>query len=568
MASPRPTAAASIALVLTLLPLMPAPPASGAGTHDARVGGPRRFTFFYSAEVHGTPEPCGCTSDPLGDIARYATVVKAARRDTGTVLLVDAGELSYPEGGIAAKEREGNALRAALLANELGKLGLRAVGLGETDLVAGPAQVLPPRLAVNLGTTPMVTTSLLESCNGVRVGVFGIVDPTLAAVLHVKADDPVAAGRREAERLRKAGAEVVIALAPVDRPVARRLAREAAVDFVVLGRQVGPGMPRAEAVGHAFVLAPADELQKVGRVDVVWRDSRGGLSDAGGPEATLLRKGELDQTLARLDGELRSWKGSANVESSDPAFVAARRSEREALAAERARLDATPWAAPAAGNYFMNRLISLRRALPRDPAVASAMRKTDAEIAKVNLRTAAPPPPPEPGRPFFVGMAKCAACHKPAMMFWRGTVHARAWKTLVEAGKQADYKCVGCHVSGYGQVGGSSLGHTAELQSVQCETCHGPGSVHVAEKGLEEPPSMQLEVPSPTCATCHNEHHSDTFQYAAYLRDVLGPGHGMAARRKLGDGPTGHALRSAALAKAKAQAQVESKKAARTISNN
>jgi hypothetical protein len=130
-------------------------------------------------------------------------------------------------------------------------------------------------------------------------------------------------------------------------------------------------------------------------------------------------------------------------------------------------------------------------------------------------------------------------------------VHASAWKTLVAVGKQDDYKCVSCHVTGYGQVGGSSLGHTDHLRDVQCEVCHGPGSAHVAAEGLEEPLALSAGTPASTCTTCHTEQHSDTFQYEAYLRDVLGPGHGAAARKKLGDGPTGHTLRSNALARAK-----------------
>ena len=519
----------------------------------------RHFTLFYTAEAHGTLEPCGCTSDPLGDVARYAAVVRAARK-MGEVLLVDAGGLSFPEGGAAPRERAGNELRAKFLASELGKLGLRAVGLADTDLAAGAAAVQPPRLAVNLAAAPGLTPapSLLQTVNGVRVGVFGVVDPAVASNAGGKAEDPVAAGRREADRLRKAGAEVVIALAPVDRPVARRLAREAAVDFVVLGRQVGAGAPRADAVGHAFILAPADELQKVGRVDVVLR-AGGPLADAGGAEATELRKTELARDLARLDGELASW-ANGGASGGDPAFVAAKKKERDALADERAKLGTAAWAPPATGSYFTNRLVPLSRSLPRDPAIAAAMRALDGRIGKVNLANAAPPPSAEPGRPFYVGMDKCASCHKPAVAFWRTTVHAGAWKTLVDGGKQADYKCVGCHVTGYGEIGGTSLGHTQHLENIQCETCHGPGSDHVAGKGLEDPPAIQRQTPSPVCTTCHNEHHSDTFVYNAYLRDILGKGHGAAARAGLGDGPTGHSLRSAALAKAAKAGQATLKK--------
>jgi len=157
-------------------------------------------------------------------------------------------------------------------------------------------------------------------------------------------------------------------------------------------------------------------------------------------------------------------------------------------------------------------------------------------------------------------MDKCAPCHKPAAAFWRTTVHAGAWKTLVDVGKQADYKCVACHVTGYGEVGGTSLGHTQRLENIQCETCHGPGSEHVAAKGLEDPPAVQRQTNASTCTGCHNEHHSDTFSYVPYARDILGPGHGAATRERLGDGPTGHSLRSAALAKAKVAGKATLKK--------
>ena len=513
----------------------------------------KRLTIFYTAETHGTLEPCGCTSDPLGDIARYATVVREARKQGNPVLLVDAGGLSYPESS-TKKEKATDALRAKFLAAELGKLGTFAAGLAETDIGSGAAaDVVPRRLAVNLGASPAVAPSLLETFGGIRVGVFGVADPALDKRLGVVAQDPVAAARREVERLRAAGADLVVALAPVDKPLARRVARDAAPDLVVQGRQVLHGQPRAERVGNAYVVTPADELQRVGRIDVVWR-GRGTLVDAGGPDAAALRRVEIDKAVARLDEQLAAW----SKDGGDAAFIAARRAEREALQAERKGLDA-PWAPPATGNYFQNRLIPLRRSLARDQGIAAAMRKLDAEVAKVNLRTAAPPAPKEPDRPYYVGDAKCASCHKSALAFWKKTVHAGAWRTLVDGGKQHDYKCVGCHVTGYGEVGGTSLGHTDKLRDVQCEVCHGPGSKHVAEEGLEDPLAVHKQAPVSTCTTCHNEQHSDTFQYEAYLRDILGPGHGGNARKQLGSGPTGHELRTAALARAKQAGKAQTK---------
>jgi len=515
-------------------------------------GGPRRLTLFYTAEIHGTLEPCGCTSDPLGDLARYAALVRTAAR-SGPVLLLDGGGLSFPESA-GAKEKMPNALRARFLGRVLGELGMFAGGLAENDLRGGGAEVVPSRLAVNLSGSRAVAPSILKTVGGIRVGIFGVADPALAVQLGAKAEDPAVAAKAEVARLRRAGAELVIALAPVDRPLARRLARAALPDLVVLGRQVGNGQARAEQVGTTFLVAAAEELQRVGRLDIVLRGG-GPLADAGGPEAAALRRVEIDQAATRLDEELKSWSTGGG----DPAFIAGKRRERQALADERKSLDA-PWSPPASGNYFTNQLIPLRRSLPRDNKVAAEMRHLDGEVAAVNLRNAAPPPPPEPGRAHFVGDAKCAACHKEALAFWKATVHATAWKTLVELGKQNDYRCIGCHVTGYAQVGGSSLGHTDHLRDVQCEVCHGPGSAHVDAKGLEEPPAVQRATPASTCTGCHTTQHSDTFQYEAYLRDVLGPGHGPSARKKLGDGPTGHVLRSTALSRAKTAGADEAQK--------
>lgn len=532
---------------LTLAALLSSSGDSMADDH----GGPRRLTLFYTAEIHGTLEPCGCTSDPLGDLARYAALVRTAAR-SGPVLLLDGGGLSFPESS-GAKEKMPNALRARFLGRTLGELGTFAAGLAENDLRGG-AEVVPSRLAVNLSGSRAVAPSILKTVGGIRVGIFGVADPTLAVQLGAKAEDPVIAGKAEVARLRRAGAELVIALAPIDRPLARRLARAALPDLVVLGRQVGNGQARAEQVGTTFLVAAAEELQRVGRLDVVLR-AAGPLTDAGGPQASALRRVEIDQAATRLDEELKRWSTGGG----DPAFIAAKRHERQALADERKRLDA-PWSPPASGNYFTNRLIPLRRSLPRDSKVAAEMRHLDGEVAAINLRNAAPPAPREPGRAYFVGDAKCAACHKEALAFWKTTVHATAWKTLVEVGKQNDYRCIGCHVTGYAQVGGSALGHTDHLRDVQCEVCHGPGSTHVDAKGLEEPPAVQRTTPASTCTGCHTTQHSDTFQYEAYLRDVLGPGHGGSARKKLGDGPTGHVLRSAALSRAKTAGAAEAQK--------
>jgi Cytochrome c554 and c-prime len=522
----------------------------------------RRLVLFYTAEVHGAVEPCGCTSDPLGGVSRLAAVMADVRRGGIGAALVDAGNLSYPEGAVSAKERPSADLRAEFLAAELTRMGLLGAALGETDLTAGPEHVRPRRLASNLtGAPTILQRPLVEKVGGIAVGVLGISEPAIPEAAGGKSQDMTEAARRDVVTLKRAGAEVVVLLAAVDRNIARRLARESGADVIVLGKHVGAGTSRPEKIGRAFLVAPADEMQKVGRLEIVLRgpqDAAGALNlqDAGGPEAAAARREEISRTLERLRVDLATWTGSSQAgsggagRSSEGAFVEEKKREQADLEAERARLNAR-WAPPTAGNYIVNTLVPLRKDLRRDRVVEDAMKKLDQRIAAVNLQHVTPPPPSEPGRAFYVGARKCAGCHPAATTFWRQTVHGRAWKTLVNAGKQADYKCVSCHLTGFGQVGGSSLGFTKQLESVQCETCHGPGSSHVAGGGNEEPLAIKRDTPEAVCLGCHTEHHSDTFQFEAYMRDIVGPGHAPRRRESLGPGATGHALRAAAVARAK-----------------
>lgn len=521
----------------------------------------RRAVILYTAETHGTLEPCGCTSDPLGDFARVTALVRREAGGKKSAVLVDAGGFLFPTGEIAPARQAAARLRAKFLAEQMVKLPFGGMALGISDLALGNDAVAPKRLAANLESAPFVKAciepSRIVEVGRIRIGVAGVVEPETAARAGLKARDPAEAARAEVARLRADGAEVVILLAPFERPAARALARTAGADFVVVGKNVGAGMARAESVGQATLVAPADELQRVGRLEIVLRgnDSRQAsapLPDAGGAAQSKARRAELDEQLTQLERNLARWQSD---KSSDPAFLAAKIRERDELREERRKLGDGAWQPPTTGSYFVNTLIPIRRSLPRDPTLSADMRKLDRAVGEANLRTAEPPVPAEPGRAFYVGDKNCVSCHKPAARFWKKTVHAQAWKTLVEVGKEAHDDCVSCHVTGYGEVGGTSLGHTRGLQDVQCEVCHGPGSIHVEKKGKETPFAGRLQTPESVCVHCHNEKHSDTFQYQAYLRDVLGPGHGEDARDKLGDGPTGKSLRRAAEARAKAESR-------------
>lgn len=496
-------------------------------------------TLVASAEIHGTPEPCGCSSDPLGDVARIVTLARGG-------LLLDAGNLLYdPEHRSPEKRPQADAT-----ADGLAAIYARGdVGLGPADLLAGPARVAPPRQAVNVTAGIATAPPSLRRVAGVAVGVFGVVAPELLGPALVRAQDAAPAARRAVADLKRRGAQVVVALLGMDRVHARRLLAEVeGISFGVVGAEVGEGMAEAEPVKGAFLVAPADLGRRVAVIELHVRRGVVALKPFASAGARRAAAERLGRKIDALAGELQRWKAQPG---GDPKFIEAKQLELLGMHAEERRLE-TEHPAPPASSYFCYSLVPVRHSIERNAEVSAQLRQLDRKIGEINLRAAQgeSPPPAASDEPRYVGTSACQKCHKPAVAFWKQTVHARAWKTLTDIDKQYNYNCTGCHVTGWMTPGGSSLGtvERAGLTNVQCEVCHGPGSKHVDEAGMEAPKSLVLRRPDRFCAdNCHTAEHSDTFQLAPYLRDVVGKGHGEALRRKLGSGVTGHELRRRAL---------------------
>lgn len=490
-------------------------------------------TIVATAEVKGTPEPCGCTSDPLGDVARVATLAKGG-------LWVDAGSLLYNKEELSAERRPQADATAAALARVYGAAD---VGLGGDDLVSG-ARPQPPRQACNARGIPLAAPRL-RTVAGVRIGVFGVAAPD--RVKPVKTSDPVAAARRAVAGLKKKGAQVIVALCGMDRVETRALVRAVpGIRFAIVGAEVGDGMAEPEPIGDGWLMAPGDRAQYAATIKLSLAGD-GPIALYAGEAARARAQKKADQRIATLRAQLASWKKDP---SADAAFVQARQKELDELIAARGKPETVP--PPPTGSWFEYELVPVRHTIARDPAIAEELRQLARNIGKANLAAATgqAPPPAEPGAPSYVGDGACVKCHKPAVEFWKKTVHAGAWKTLVEVDKQYNYDCIGCHVTGWEKPGGVNLATVEKraLVDVQCEVCHGPGSKHVEEAGLDDPKTLVLKQPDRFCAAnCHTREHSDTFALVPYLRDILGKGHGEKARAALGAGVTGHELRQKAL---------------------
>jgi hypothetical protein len=129
----------------------------------------------------------------------------------------------------------------------------------------------------------------------------------------------------------------------------------------------------------------------------------------------------------------------------------------------------------------------------------------------------------EPPKPGYVGASKCKVCHVDIFTSWGETRHAEALSTL--EGKDAgDAACLECHTTGFGAGGYGTDGVMADMKGVQCEACHGPGSLYSFSSIMLDPGKRRqaglTPVDSLACVRCHNA-KSPTFKVFAYKAGLL-----------------------------------------------
>ena len=120
-------------------------------------------------------------------------------------------------------------------------------------------------------------------------------------------------------------------------------------------------------------------------------------------------------------------------------------------------------------------------------------------------------PAPQPDASGYAWAESCRKCHEPIYKAWEKTKHSTALDRLSSADQQKE--CIGCHVTG--PKSRVEEGRTVVNRGVQCEACHGPGSLHVADPKGKTP---LVKTPDESaCTRCHNERspHFHGFVYAA-----------------------------------------------------
>jgi hypothetical protein len=103
----------------------------------------------------------------------------------------------------------------------------------------------------------------------------------------------------------------------------------------------------------------------------------------------------------------------------------------------------------------------------------------------------------------FTGSAACKDCHLKDYEIWEKSGHAHAFATLEKKGSDADPHCI------------------SSLTDVGCESCHGPGSEHVAKYRYGKPSNFRFRPLGPgDCVSCHYGEFSRPFEWDKFWPDV------------------------------------------------
>ena len=218
-------------------------------------------------------------------------------------------------------------------------------------------------------------------------------------------------------------------------------------------------------------------------------------------ECQVILGGKVTQPAQRLQSENRSLIY----------FVT-----NEARALGILRLRVAKGAPPAVAG---NEILFLHDQIPQDLSFRALMQSYRDEIRRAPLAVdnpnnlAADAVPGVRTVASYAGTDQCLACHPSAAAGWKRSAHARAFATVTERKADADPKCIGCHTIGFGSFSGyrREFG-AAKLVDVGCESCHGPGSLHVRQREGDTTVNFAFRpLGAGDCIRCHYGEYSRPF---------------------------------------------------------
>jgi len=438
----------------------------------------RHLTIVLTGNTHGYLENCGCKVNQSGGVARRSHQIQKIRARDQNVILLDAGS-AFPD-----PEKEVNldflsSQEERLYFQLMSRMGYDAAAIGSSELARGlnhfrevtaesPLRYVSSNITEN--GHPVASRVAYVTRGGLRIAVLGLFEPPrwgeAGSTLELSAGSVTIENPRETLQhflptLRKSS-DLVIAMGRLTPATIRQVAESCPeLDAIISTESEAPSLT-SDSGGQKLIREDAPGF--LGRTLVLYAAQQ-----------------SYGLVVARLGLDHHGRIASADIQP-----------------------------------------IWLRSDVPDDPGIRDLLNRFYDRVGRLEATQSSVRPLFKNDRARmnerYAGAATCKKCHEAEYVQWATTKHASAYKTLLDAHRHYQPRCVVCHVVGLGTRHGYRLGEPEEpLANVQCEVCHGPGAQH-----SEDPSAMNItrSVPTGVCLECHNPDHSDNFVYAEKLPRV------------------------------------------------
>ena len=408
-------------------------------------------SIYFTCDTHGRIEPCGCFSGQYGGLTRLKTVLDAE---------APPGALRLDIGNSAAGAEDYDFIEYRYMLQAFAALRYDAINIGAREAQFTATQL---RDLKKISATPFLCANLIDKSTGAQLfDSYRIVERSGQHIALIGVVDPRAATTPGTG----------LSIGNMENAIEKTLTEiRGKADLVIL-------------------LAFTDEATLAELARRFY-------------ECQVILGGNVSQPAQQLQKENRSLIY----------FVT---NEARALGILHLRL--TPGAPlQVAGNEI--RLLTDK--IPQDDSLRGLMQKYRDEIRTTPLAIddpnylAADTIPGVRAAATYVGTEKCLTCHKDAAAVWAASAHARAFATLIARKADADPKCISCHTIGFGNPTGYRREFAdTKLINVGCESCHGPGSLHVREREGDTSAHFTFRpLDGGDCVKCHYGEFSRPFDW-------------------------------------------------------
>ena len=429
------------------------------------------LVLVLTGQTYGYLSPCGCSRPQKGGLERRANFIETLRAKGSPVVGLDLGDVASPKG-----VHKQNLLKYKTTMLALREMGYAVVGLGEYDFAAQLYELLGAYTLNNTGKPPIILGANLVGVkergpDGKPTKVFtreqyfpggGEKDRPMVEGVEVFGGKTYPAvgvvgvvGPEAIEKIEKQDAQFAFLANPQFLPAAIAALTKHPAKPELLILMYGGKLDQAKVAAAAnpqfqVVLCQSDDPEPPQFPTLV-----------NNGKTMIIQVGHKGQNVGAL-GIFKKAGGGVELKYQLVELV------EEYL---------TPQDAEAEKN---NKVLQL-------------LEEYTAEVKKQNLlaehRAKPIPHSVQIQHPManisYVGNEACAKCHAAEAKHYDTTKHSHAYAALVGAkrpgNRQFDGECIVCHTVGFEySTGFDDAVKTPHLKNVGCESCHGPGSGHVA----------------------------------------------------------------------------------------